>query len=326
MKKILKIIFISLISIILVCFLIILGLNIFKREIYPKYYEIKEDLAVNPGLGDGYVPNSVTSFERDGKLVYLTCGYMNKNIPSRVYIIDGKNTTYFNILDENDELVYSELEGITVYYDNVIVSSLSSLYILSLDDMLEEVDDDDEKQELSFNSLPNNQVKAVDTIELEIRASFLHSNSVDNYLYVGEDIRESTKGVHVNNNANIYSAKIRAYYLPDLLNHKLNIKANYIVRDEVKGMAIGNDKLVLVTSSGFSSSHIYVYDLPKTYDDGNTYYLDDRYLLDDIKAPILATGLDFINDRFVTLFASASNKYFIGKFFFANKIVGLDIE
>ena len=43
-------------------------------------------------------------------LVFI--GYMNKNIPSRVYIIDGKNTTYFNILDENDELVYSELEGI----------------------------------------------------------------------------------------------------------------------------------------------------------------------------------------------------------------------
>jgi hypothetical protein len=39
----------------------------------------------------------------------------------------------------------------------------------------------------------------------------------------------------------------------------------------------------------------------------------------------MAEGLDLYNGKVITMSESASNKYIFGKFFFANKIITLDI-
>ena len=40
----------------------------------------------------------------------------------------------------------------------------------------------------------------------------------------------------------------------------------------------------------------------------------------------MAEGIDVRDGKFITLTESASNKYVFGKFFFADKIVSLDIK
>ena len=47
--------------------------------------------------------------------------------------------------------------------------------------------------------------------------------------------------------------------------------------------------------------------------------------MDEFTGPAMSEGLDFYEGRVITLTESASNKYIFGKFFFANKIVGLEI-
>ena len=43
-----------------------------------------------------------------------------------------------------------------------------------------------------------------------------------------------------------------------------------------------------------------------------------------MKGPAMREDMDWYNGRVITLSESASNKYIYGKFFFADKIVGLD--
>ena len=61
-----------------------------------------------------------------------------------------------------------------------------------------------------------------------------------------------------------------------------------------------------------------------TFDGAPVYYLCDP--LNVVKGPAMAEGLDYYDGKVITLTESASNKYIFGKFFFADKIVGLDFS
>ena len=54
------------------------------------------------------------------------------------------------------------------------------------------------------------------------------------------------------------------------------------------------------------------------------YYLNN--CLNEIKGPAMSEDLDYYDGKVITLFESACDKYIFGKFFFANKIVSLDIN
>ena len=275
MKKALKIVLIVIVCLVALLGLFILGYNVFKRAIYPEYYRIQTDLAPNQGLGDGYVPQDLTSYKYNDNLIYFTCGYMtSKDKPSRIYMIRDKTDVYGDYVTVNNSFNLQVSGDCLFAYDNATTSK------------------------------------------------------VDDLLFIGDYVDDSKdNGILVNDDTTYYSAKVRSYSLSDLIyNETLTLKASYIIRDKVSGLAIHNNKLVLVSDAGFLASYFYVYDLPKTFDDGNTYYIDDRYLKETIKGPMLAAGLDYNGEMFISLFNSASNKYIIGKFLSANKIVGLKIE
>ena len=102
MKKALKIVLIVIVCLVALLGLFILGYNVFKRAIYPEYYQIQTDLAPNQGLGDGYVPQDLTSYKYNDNIIYFTCGYMtSKDKPSRIYMIrDNEKEKYFELKDE----------------------------------------------------------------------------------------------------------------------------------------------------------------------------------------------------------------------------------
>lgn len=336
MKKALKIVLIVIVCLVALLGLFILGYNVFKRAIYPEYYQIQTDLAPNQGLGDGYVPQDLTSYKYNDNLIYFTCGYMtSKDKPSRIYMIrDNEKEKYFELKDKNDEYITTEFAGITIYDKYLFVAGGQQLYMISLEQFFNSITEEEKNLETTLTDVYGDYVTVNNSFNLQVSGDclFAYDNAttskIDDLLFIGDYVDDSKdNGILVNDDTTYYSAKVRSYSLSDLIyNETLTLKASYIIRDKVSGLAIHNNKLVLVSDAGFLASYFYVYDLPKTFDDGNTYYIDDRYLKETIKGPMLAAGLDYNGEMFISLFNSASNKYIIGKFLSANKIVGLKIE
>ena len=333
MKKALKILAIVIVGLIIILAILVLCINVFRRAIYPKYYAAKTDLVGNAGLGEGYVPQDLTSFTYEDKVVYLTCGYMTKNRPSRIYVMwSGKEPVYFVVKDDNGNSIKDRFEGIAIYDSYILVVSSAKLYLLPLNTIITSLTTQSTPQpsEAVLNSIPNNEISIECTINLGVEGNFLFAydngttNLLDDVLFVGEYVEESKSGTLVNDGSQTYSARVRCYSLIDIVLGRLNLVSTYLVRDQVEGMAIAEDKIVLVTANGLFPSHYYIYEIPDSYDDGLTYFLDDRYLQEEIKGPVMASGLDYDGKQFISMFQSASNEYIIGKFFFANQIVGLD--
>ena len=103
----------------------------------------------------------------------------------------------------------------------------------------------------------------------------------------------------------------------------------YSITNQVQGACFTPDgKIVLSTSYGLADSYYYVYnecdavDAGTTFEGAPVYYLCDPIQV--VKGPAMAEGLDYYDGKVITLTESASDKYIFGKFFFANKIVGLE--
>ena len=65
-------------------------------------------------------------------------------------------------------------------------------------------------------------------------------------------------------------------------------------------------------------------DLGEALDDAGVYCLYDH--IKEIKAPAMGEDLDYYDGQIITLTECASNKYVFGKFFFADKIVSLNMK
>lgn len=327
MKKFFKIFLIVLLSIAILLIAVVLGLNVFKYSIYKDYFAIKTDLAINEGLGDGYIPQGVSKISYENKDYYLTSGYMTGNRPSRIYVISNNETFYVEVKLNDYDYANGHFGGIACAGNNVFISDSSQIYILNLDDIFATRD----KRAVDVYNPSSDDVKVIKTVYVDVAASYIFIDDKEEFLYVGEfNDNKNYFTYHetsVNNGTEKYYAYVDKYYVKDILNAKNTTDpiAHYAVRDKVQGFAISDDKIVLSTSYGLPSSYFYVYDIPTTFDSENIYFLDDRYLTKTIKAPSMAEGLDYDGEQFITLYESASNKYIFGKFFFANKIVGLKI-
>lgn len=331
MKKLFKIILGVVISLICLFVIIVGGLNLAKYLIYPEYYEIRENVVTNEGLGSGYVPQGLTKFSYDDKDYFITSGYMGNGDPSRLYVIGDKNSAYVNVLDENGELLNSHFGGVQVFANYIFVSADNNIFVLNLDSVMSSLikeEGDNIAKETIY------QVEVVNTVELRVAASFIYINKENGKLYVGEfnNGKEyiTNHEEKVNDGNDTYYAYVDVYNSNNIINGHGHVLHTYAIRDKVQGFAISGDEIVLSTSYGLASSYFYVYDIPLEYDDAEDkiYYLDDRYLKREIKAPAMAEGLEYDaeTDLYYTLFESACNKYIFGKFFFANKIVSLNIE
>ena len=102
----------------------------------------------------------------------------------------------------------------------------------------------------------------------------------------------------------------------------------FVTGDFVQGFCIANDgNVVLSTSHELNDSIYYVYENPTSPSEeiygSSVYYLEN--LIKEVHGPAMGECLDFSNGKVYTLTESASNKYIFGKFFFANKIVALNL-
>lgn len=316
MKKIIKKIFIFIFILGCLCLLLFIGANIYRRVRYGDFYQKTLVVASNDGLGDGYTPQDLTAYKYDEEIIYFTCGTM-QNGPSRIYVIRGnKEEMYFELLDESDNLIHEDFEGIATTGDYLLIAGGDKLYQVNLNNI--GLDDDNETNFL--NNRQAKQVKVDDVIDLEAKAQFLYVNMnntsslQDDSLIVGGSFENGKSYAYV-------------YNLSQIFANKLTYKYRFEVPKETEGLAIANNQIMLVIPNGaFNASTYNLYDMPTEFDEENTYILDDRYLKSSIEGPSLAAGLDYVDGNFITLFQSASNDYIYGKFIFTNKIIALEVN
>jgi len=313
MKKALKItgkILLWFISILLALVILILGgLNIAKYGIYSDFYSYRGVVCQNPGLNDGFVHQGICVDDGSGKI--LLSGYMADHSASRVYITDTENNDYYVSLNKDGKAFTGHLGGITVSGETVYIASEDAVHILPLTSIM--------------NAKKGDTLNIEQSIAVNNQASYIYSD--DTYLYVGEfhDGKQYVTEHPYQTQDGLYHAIISRYDLKDLT------KPNrvYSVRDKVQGILFAEGKIVLSTSYGLADSNYYIYNeadcikSEHTLDGAEVYYVNN--LEKEFTGPAMAEGLDYYDGKVITMSESASNKYIFGKFFFANKIITLDI-
>ena len=312
-KKLLSVIFSKAINIlvgVIIGFGLFIGLfNIVKLGVYGEYYSVKSDLCRNPGLSDGFVCQGICSVDGTDKI--LVSGYMKDKTPSRVYVTDTDNDSYYVELSRSGKEFTGHAGGISMNGDTVYIANGSRLYSFPLTALLD--------------ASEGQTVEIGEGVEVNNSASFCYAD--DKYVYVGE-FHDGGKYVteHPYETAEGTHYAIVSRYTHDDLTAPDKI---YSIRDKVQGICFTPDgKVVMSTSYGLKDSHYYVYSEADARNSGEyldgapVYFLEE--CLQDIKGPAMAEGLDYLDGKVITLTESASDKYIFGKFFFANKIVSLD--
>ena len=313
MKKILKLalkIALAALAGILALVILVLGvLNVAKFMIYSEYYSAKDNLCKNPGLSDGFVCQGICSVDGTDKI--LVSGYMKDKTPSRIYVTDTDNDSYYVELSRSGKEFTGHAGGISMNGDTVYIANGSRLYSFPLTALLD--------------ASEGQTVEIGEGVEVNNSASFCYAD--DKYVYVGE-FHDGGKYVteHPYETAEGTHYAIVSRYTHDDLTAPDKI---YSIRDKVQGICFTPDgKVVMSTSYGLTDSHYYVYNESDARDSGEVldgapvYYLEECQK--DAKGPAMAEGLDYLDGKIITLTESASDKYIFGKFFFANKIVAIE--
>ena len=313
MKKIIKLIGKILLwvvlSIILIFILIVGGLNIAKYGIYSEYYSYRDPICINPGLNDGFVHQGICVDDASGKIVLS--GYMADNSASRLYVTDVDNNSYYVSINKDNEAFTGHFGGVAIGGDYVYIATDDALHLVSRDELI--------------NAKNGDTLNVQRSIPINNQASYIFID--DNYLYVGE-FHDGNKYVTEHpyeTPEGLYHAIISRYSINDLTKPD----KVYSVRNKVQGVLFAEGKIVLSTSYGLADSVYYIYNeadcikSEHTLDGAPVYYVNNPEK--EFNGPAMAEGLDLYNGKVITMSESACNKYIFGKFFFANKIITLDI-
>ncbi|MBQ8850437.1 MAG: hypothetical protein IJ011_08920 [Clostridia bacterium] len=328
MKKILKKLILIAISIIggILAFVIVAWgvLSIAKYPIYWDYYEMKSNVCENPGLNDGFVCQGICAYEEDGK--FFVSGYMKDGSASRIYVTDVEDNSYYVTLKKaNGDDFTGHAGGIAVANDTVYIANGGKVHSVSLIDLL--------------NAEDGGTVSISDSFAVNNEASFIYAD--DDYVYVGEfhdGGKYVTEHPYLTEEGQNYAIVSRypkgefiAYDNDDGEAYAPAPDRVYSIRDKVQGICFTpNGEVVMSTSYGLSDSVYYIYSESEATDSGYTLDGAPVYFFDkcvkEFTGPAMAEGLDYYDGKVITLTESASDKYIFGKFFFATKIVALDIR
>lgn len=322
MLKFFRVIFKVLGSVLCLALVLYVVLSLGKFVIYNEYFDMESNICVNPGLNDGFVCQGVCASEESGKI--LVCGYMDDKSNSRIYVVDIETNEYYHVRLEREGKKYTgHAGGIATSGNNVYISNGSKLYVASLSDIL---------------AADNGGIVDIGSgVPVNNAASYVYCD--ENYIYVGEfhhTADDYEKEHNYDSAEGMHHAIISRYSHADILGYdgENDPAPNkiYSVRGKVQGACFTPDgKVVLSTSYGrFNSSTIYVYNEADARNSGETLNGAPVYVLEtavnEITAPAMSEDMDYYNGKVITLSEVASNKYFYGKLFFANDIVGLDIK
>lgn len=326
MNKFLKVTLIVLASLAALVLVLLLGIKAGEKIRYASFYKNADKEFSMPGRNDNLVQQGMVYLE--DRNVFLICGYMSDNTASRVYVVseDGEVLSHTALTEADGTDYLGHTGGIEVYGDCVYITNgtkevdhKGTLDVFSLTEIL------DGKE----------RTPSVGSVLTYNNPAFCHI--YNGYMLVGEFYREidyETRASHriktPAGDAN--TALITVFRLDD---SPLGISsapvAGITTGGAVQGMTtLDGREIVLSTSWGLSTSHLYFYDMEKITQteglceiDGNTipvYHLDSAALIETAELPPMAEGLVYKDGKIFVLNESACNKYIYGKFMSGNHL------
>ena len=320
-KKIGMISLIVLSAIVALFLLVWAGLWIARAIVYSDYIKNKETVCKIPGLSEGFVPQGLTHTE-DG--AYIFTGYVGDTNELAIYFVkDGKSTEIIPV-DEEGKRWSGHGGGVAVANNFVYIANENSQLLQFSLFNLETAKDGEKVEHMAAVTLNNN-------------ASFCFVDGES--LYVGEfyragDYETQADHAYTTPAGDEHRAWICRYAL-DSEGFVANWTPNRVisVRDQVQGFAIKDDVYMLSSSWAVTSSKL---DFYKGLTNSNTtvsingrdvpiFYLDSSNHTKTLDMPAFSEDLTVVGDRVLVSFESACNKYVVGKFFFANKMISYPI-
>lgn len=326
--KLLSILLVSAVALILLTWG---GLHVAKFFIYPDYYAQGETVSKTPALNDGFVPQGLAYDPQTD--TYIHSGYNGEK--AELYLVTGDTVKAIVLLTAESEQAKGHAGGVTRAGDYLYISDNPEegdgrpgfLHIYLFSDI--------------WNAKDGDAVKAIGQFDVDTSASFCFSDA--NYIYVGEFYRPEayeTKEEHYfttpagdENKAILSAFPLQA---DGSLAEGTTPAFTVSITSQVQGFAVTEDgKVMLSRSWGLTPSYM---EFHKGWVDSGTtintmgedvplYYLDSTTRTENIKMPCFSEGLTFTKDGKVAVsFESACNKYIVGKFFFANKVIAFPID
>lgn len=321
MKKRWKILIGTLASLLSFVLLLWGALWIVRAIVYSDYLGHKETVCNIPDLGNGFVPQGIAAAESG---IYLQSGYHADTDALCLYWVTKDDYKEIIPIDPEGKRWESHGGGITWAGDYVYVTGDKNLIIFRYADFK--------------TARHGDRISSIGSFEVDTSASFCFSDGA--YLYVGEFYRAEdyeTEPTHhfTTPDGTENRALMAAYPLnPDGSAADLHPSYFLSIPHQVQGFAQKGDTIILSRSWGLSSSCLDFYSgmkssgisLDLSGKEVPLYYLDTSTYQKTVKMPAFSEGLAIEGDRVLISFESACDKYIVGKFFFANKIVSYPIS
>lgn len=290
----------------LIVLLLLLRLGVTIR--YFDYFNNSKSEFVIPGLNTAFVPQGFDYIERSD--TYLICGYMSDDSASRVYVRHGDDTHHVNLLYADGTPYRKHAGGICHNGEYLYIAGDDGVDVFSLHDVLEGRDARKLGKILTGHDMA-------------------YCSFYDGYLLAGNFYHEKTYETPAEHRittpaGDANTALITVFKADGDAAFGINPTpvAAFSTRGKVQGICFTSDEeIVLSTSYGFASSHLYRYRIDTLRSstiellggEVPLYYLDNANLTDTVTLPPMSEELVYRDGRIYVLCESACNKYFYGK-------------
>ncbi len=291
---------------------------------YDEFYGVAEDVAVIPGLSEGFIPQGMDYSEEHG--ILFISGYFKSKTESRasvIFALDAENGSFLGeywLKKPDGSYLTGHVGGLAVTKKNIFIADGGLLYRFPLSDVAAA----DGSEEL----------QAAETVKTPTSASYC--NYSDGILYVGDFYLSPNYNTpewrHLTDqNGKKYGAWCAAYKLTRWTESEFTKEAlegeKYAIPDfifatetKVQGFTVIGDTVVLSRSHGrVNNSALAFYDRPDTKKPDRTvllegkeiptYFLSSERLQKTITAPPMTEGVCTGKNGLYLLFESPASYY-----------------
>lgn len=226
------------------------------------FYKNMEKGFTIPGLKECFIPQGLF-YEKENDIFLISGYYKNKVLSSRIVVVDGEGNFVKSVgaISKKGNQAFGHFGGISVFKDNVYVSTTGVTHVLSLSEIL--------------GTENNGYATILGELYTDVTCSY--TNVCDGILYIGEFVEDNIESKNAsqhkeNVSGERFYARCNAFILDE--NGKFGIKkdkidsSNMMTPDyafaiplKTQGMAkLSNGKIVFTASATpVKNSNIYVY-------------------------------------------------------------------
>lgn len=301
-----KVLLYVIVSLIVLLLLLRLGVTV----LYFDYFNNSKSEFLIPGLNTAFIPQGFDYIESAD--TYLISGYTKDDSPSQIYVRKSNGDTHHvNLLYADGNPYRKHAGGVCHNGEYLYIAGDDGVDVFSLHDVLEGRDARKLGKILTGHAMA-------------------YCSFYDGYLLAGNFYHPGTYETPAEHRlttpaGDANTALITVFQADNSSPFGINPTpvAAISTREKVQGICFTSDKeIVLSTSYGFASSHLYRYRIDTLRSstiqvlggEVPLYYLDSANLTDTITLPPMSEELVYRDGRIYVMCESASNKYIFGKF------------